>query len=238
MTHSGGLPGFLSLLTLFPHDGLGVISFIAHEATTLNTEITNRIAIDVLNLDSSFQLQSGPQDPLMAPAPPSTFHDTPAPYPFEDVPLLPDSMSLEDCTVAPEDYAGTYHHPGYGTFTLCHRSSKEPTCRELLSNYTKVFPTEDLPTLHATWDRIWFSHIRITILPINLALLHTMTLFPEGYAQDKTPFAHFFPTIGGNPLPYKVFLVRLLGGNITGLIWHMDAALDSTPDSRVLFLKQ
>lgn len=238
ITHAGGLPGFLSLITIFPNDHLGMISFVNQDTPAVNVEITNRIAVDILGLKSGVQSS---ESRTMSTGPAYVASGISNAHLFEANRRHLRLTSLKNQSVALETYAGTYSHPGYGSFTLCHSSSKDTECHDLISNYTKVFPSDDGPVLHASWDRVWFSHVRIKLHLDNpesllqTASITTMTLFPEGYGQDTSPFANHFP-MGGYDLPLPATFVEGEQGEITGLVWGM--GFDTNAEPHILFSKQ
>ncbi|CAL1697847.1 unnamed protein product [Somion occarium] len=214
IVHGGGLPGFLSEIGYFPDDGLGVVSFINQNALEVNTLVLNRIVTDVLGLREGAN--------IVAPTPPTfrssatteqgnspNFGQTPRPvgdHCGEQTPPLP-----------LEAYAGTYSHPGYGSFTLCAPSTKTSTCKELFSNYTTVFPSQPAEYLHAAWPRVWFSHLRVKFhyssQNRHAVYLDPLTLFPNGYGKDTSPFA--FPSV--LDIQYPAAFVEDGDGRIKGL---------------------
>lgn len=202
-----------------------MISFINHDAQTLNIDITNRIAAIVLDLNPGAQLSD-----LTSMGPAYTMPGISTSHPFEDNQWQPEDVQSEDYPLDLEAYAGTYSHPGYGCFTLCHPSSKNARCKDVIANYTKVFPLDDAPALHASWDRVWFSHLRVNVLPVRLAMITAMTLFPDGYGRDKTPFAYY---------PSGSFLAtfsRSGNGTIDGLVWAVGP--DGAVDPHIFFSKE
>jgi hypothetical protein len=85
--------------------------------------------------------------------------------------------------------AGTYTNDGYGTISFCTRSSTEDACKDVLSAFgslANVNSTSDV--LYASYPRVWASHARGVRQQGNLFALSMITLFPQGYGDDKSPF--------------------------------------------------
>ena len=85
-----------------------------------------------------------------------------------------------------EGYSGTYHSPGYGTFTLCAPLSDSSYCTLVQSAFASLGLNETSQLL-AAWPRVWSSHLRMT--PVDNKFTAQFTaLFPHGYGVDRSPF--------------------------------------------------
>ncbi|KAI0070056.1 beta-lactamase/transpeptidase-like protein [Panus rudis PR-1116 ss-1] len=194
VTHDGAIPGFLSLVGFLPNEGLGFVSLINSDADGINEAIAQVLVKNALD--------------------PQAENNTDTLTEQISVKMKADlqvrSMSQSSPALSIESYAGTYSNTGYGTFTLCTASSNSTYCRDVLSNFTTVFPNEHpgSQSLYAAWPRVWSSHFILspTSSPTSeaqmstnkhLFSLQTMSLFPTGYGKNKAPFA----SAGSSPLP-------------------------------------
>lgn len=100
---------------------------------------------------------------------------------YPDVPSTPIQPSLKL-----EDYEGTYHHPGYGNFTMsmtppasvetCKHSPSERSESAALSLYTKTKYENGLFTFHHVSGEHWLVEMRMH--------LHN-TKYPQGMTKAK-----------------------------------------------------
>ncbi|KAI0070057.1 beta-lactamase/transpeptidase-like protein [Panus rudis PR-1116 ss-1] len=214
VTHSGGLPGFLTSVEFLPNEGLGFVSFVNSDAFYINGAITQAMVQNVFGPQAE-NVTVTSSGPFVAKAKGDMQLKTP-----------PKSPALPI-----ESYAGTYSNPAYGTFTLCTTSSNTAYCRAVLTNFTTVFPDEHPGTqsLYAAWRRIWISHfvlspsssllsseepVRPDIQPNSNKhsfSLQAWSLFPKGYGKNKAPFA----TAAASPLPISAAFVVEDGANNT-----------------------
>lgn len=110
-----------------------------HLASKANVPLSAKIKTSMLDSDAHRECWS--IDPLKSAVWPEVTH-------VGDVPL--------------EVYAGQYHNPGFGTFTLCAPSSNSSECASVLRDFAAYDqPTRYLPTLYAAWPRVFASHFRI-----------------------------------------------------------------------------
>ncbi|KAF9232374.1 beta-lactamase/transpeptidase-like protein [Melanogaster broomeanus] len=170
--HSGGLPGFNTLVSFLPSDEIGVTVFVnGYDQIKPMATILNRIFDAALHLDSSLTLSSAdgssPPKPITKP-------------------------SAWSPTVSLTDFAGTYTNAGYGTFTLCAPSSASSYCAKVQSDFTTVDVARgaSVPSLEllAEWPRTWASHVRMRYQQGSIFSIDFTTLFPHGYGKDVTPF--------------------------------------------------
>lgn len=98
-----------------------------------------------------------------------------------------------------QDYTGTYSNPGYGSFTLCNPTNSRHTsyCIQALSDFATVYSqslnytlSTQLPQLFASWSHLWVPHMRLVQISgtSRQSDVEMVTLFSEGYGDDKTPF--------------------------------------------------
>ncbi|KLO13808.1 beta-lactamase/transpeptidase-like protein [Schizopora paradoxa] len=198
--HTGAIPGFSSSIAFFPNDGLGIaILMNTADKETVNQAIQLRIAEDVLGLSRTPRAE-----------------DPKAVYP-ERPPREPNANSSLPLSA----YAGTYHNPGYGSFTLCAPSSPSPYCEKVLDEFATVDkaqsvplpPNSSTPQLYAQWSRFWSTHIRMVHVECDTFDIAFTSLFPEGYGASKKPFEVF---VMDNYAGQAKFLLNEEGDRIEG----------------------
>lgn len=168
ISHGGSLPGFSTLISYLPMSGVGLVALAngdgKHKALL---DIQNRIYkvalclndnMDGINVQSEHQMLV-PNFPVTTRMPP----------------------------IALDDYAGTYHNPGYGAFTLCPPSSNSSYCTQVKSDFTSICSDEKLRLL-AAWPRVWSSHLRMVHFDDNIFIVEFTALFPRGYGVNTSPF--------------------------------------------------
>jgi len=176
--HEGAIPGFSSSVTFFPNDGLGVTVLMnSADKATVNQALVLRIAEDVLKLERTPRAE----DPkAIYPERPRRDADARSPLPLAA-------------------YTGTYHNPGYGSFTLCAPSSSSHYCASVLEDFAVVDsakntpppPNSSTPQLYSEWSRFWSSHVRMVHVEDNTFEVAFTTLFPQGYGASKKSFETF-----------------------------------------------
>ncbi|EIW83776.1 beta-lactamase transpeptidase-like protein [Coniophora puteana RWD-64-598 SS2] len=185
--HSGSIPGFSTLVSWLPSDGLGVVVF-ANTADVAGPvlAISNRLVEGALGLQP---LPKGEYDPYMIPyATSSPGRAKPPPSDSDPTPEL-------------EDFAGTYHDPGYGSLSLCAASTQSAYCTETRAtlasvdaaagrNITKTAEHQ----LVGAWPRVWCSHVRLVHRGYDEETqtvrfgLDCTSLYPQGYGKNTTAF--------------------------------------------------
>lgn len=109
--------------------------------------------------------------------------------------------SSTNVSLSIEKYAGTYFSPGYGNITLCARdpsgrtfTTNSETCATVLHNFALTDDAENrtitVPQLLAHSPRIFAQDLRFEHLQADTFKLEALTLFPQGYGLDETPFAY------------------------------------------------
>ena len=199
--HGGGLPGFLTDVSLLPNDGLGLVTFTnadgAHAALSL---LPTRIIEDYLSLNHSFELPNPDLDslPLVQWALHPHFAATPHPQPINRNHVLAESES----DVPIERYSGEYFDPGYGGITFCAPESTALGCKKILHDWKAASTnrTLDPDTLYGGGTQFWQSHMKLRRTRTTTSrgssqrsevfVGGTATVFPHGYGRDSTPFVY------------------------------------------------
>lgn len=182
LQHDGSIQGFMSLITLLPSDGIGIVSFVNSVSDTPNNVATGWIILDLLDMLPTSATSSDTE--LAAVKRSTRFSNANAAFPnLKFTSGLPESRVVDSSygiefkeyaslnTTTPElpldAYAGTYSNLGYGNFTLCSPSSNSSAsdeyCTSTFSDFAKVFPDSPPSSengLYGTWARIWANHIR------------------------------------------------------------------------------
>lgn len=166
--HTGGIPGFSTIVGFIPNDNVGVV--ILSNADEKGREVQSlmyHVFEDLLGLEheASIRELEDEEDTLIS------------------------SQATSPLTLSLEDYAGTYTNPGYGNETLCSPQSKSSHCTSVLQTFAPFENfTSSPPTLYASHKSIWASHLRIKhefADNFNVVLTY---LFPEGYGKDTSAF--------------------------------------------------
>lgn len=180
ITHSGGLPGFLTIVAFIPSQGLGLVSFINNgAASTVNAAVMYSI-FDHLGDPAARRLTTFNTSGSTS-LPTQSTSDTKTRY---------NASHIQLPTVPLEVFAGTYSDTGYGSFTLCTSAANaSDACAVVLSDFAAVYPDLSLNALYASWPRLWTSHIRLLHSGGNSFKVGVMKLFPQGYGKNSTPFA-------------------------------------------------
>ena len=191
ISHGGGLPGFLSDVTFLPEHGLGIATFAnsdgPHNAQAL---VPSRIIQDYLDLDHVV-------DPKEHLRPDHSLFVHSTPQPSHEPPRCNTTKSrVASPPVLIEQYAGIFYNPGYQNFTLCAVTTGHDTCRGILSEWAAVSPDGELDpeVLYGKTKHVLFSHIKLQRVcsgdGYDSLTLTPVTLFPNGYGQDETPFIY------------------------------------------------
>ena len=204
--HGGGLPGFLTDVSLFPHDGFGLVTFTnadgLHAAQSL---LPTRIIEDYLGLNHSFELPNPDPGslPLAQWALRPHFAPTSRPQPMNRTQVLAES----ELDVPIERYTGEYFDPGYGGITLCAPASTSLRCKKILHDWRAASAnrTLDPDTLYCGSTQFWQSHMKVRRTRTTTSrgsssgshrqrsevfVGSTGTVFPHGYGRDSTPFVY------------------------------------------------
>lgn len=195
VVHNGGVPGFRTWLAFLPSDGVGIIMLAnADDGPNKFAQAPLRIIEDLLGLQYSAEAEKvASQEAII-----EQEHRV---DPVAEIPIFLPPANISASTqvdeapafeaVPLEEYAGTYTDPGYGSFALCTPSSASAYCTALLSNFTAAnFTAPD--ALYAAWPRLWSSHMRLRRVADSEGafMLALISLFPDGYGRDETPFAY------------------------------------------------
>ncbi|CAL1697760.1 unnamed protein product [Somion occarium] len=167
ISHSGGIPGFSTLVVFLPSDDLGLVVLAnADQKDKQTTKIVYRAFEDFLGLERSQP---------------------------EDAPPRPESSALVTHEISNgelEVYAGTYYNAGYGSgnLTLCAPTSRSSHCQQILHDFSHFTNESSPPSLYAAVPTIWSSHARFRYVGNDTFKLVITYLFPEGYGKDTSPF--------------------------------------------------
>ncbi|OBZ75017.1 hypothetical protein A0H81_05171 [Grifola frondosa] len=177
VTHTGGIPGFSTLVAFLPTDRLGFVILAnagakAHE----NDEIMYRIVDEVFGLPEKPQVVVTPVEATSGEML-SCLNRAPR-----------DRRGL---SLALDEYAGTYHDPGYGAFTLCAPNSTSHYCSGVLGDFAPFehFDSSPAPvTLYVAWRRMWSTHARLVHRDGDAFGVTATALFPHGYGKNESAF--------------------------------------------------
>ncbi|KII95457.1 hypothetical protein PLICRDRAFT_170107 [Plicaturopsis crispa FD-325 SS-3] len=187
VTHSGGIPGFSTLVTFSPTNNLGVVA--------LANANSNAAALQNLT-HTIFRQFSGAHPDI---------ESLSAAYTEFIVPEVPHTSSTSTPVVAAaslavDAYAGTYSNAGYGSFTLCAPSDTSHYCAQVAEDFSAVDAQLETATqrdrLQGAWPRYWSSHIRFTHHDADRFSVALPFLFPHGYGANTTAFAAYDEAVG------------------------------------------
>ncbi|KAF8884171.1 beta-lactamase/transpeptidase-like protein [Infundibulicybe gibba] len=189
--HGGATPGFNTLISRLPDDGLGV-------AVLTNDDVYGGLFMQVIKaqiFDRALGLTKIDWDA-------STFIGSRSPRPLRSTnATLPSVGSFASL-------AGNYTNPGYQTIELCvvanpgsngtTRSSSSQSCKNLAAEAPHTLPgavDANIPTLLAHIDSDWASHLMLTHWNGNVFNITALQSVPTGNASE--PFWMYVATNQG-----------------------------------------
>ncbi|KIP11152.1 hypothetical protein PHLGIDRAFT_28072 [Phlebiopsis gigantea 11061_1 CR5-6] len=211
LEHSGAFPGFSSEVAFFPDDNVGIVTLAnGDEKHKQELSVIYRIIEDYLGLPhkESERLRN------------ETFASNKSIKPA----LSTGNKTSESLALPLAAYAGHYHDPGYGSFTLCAPSpSPSSECTSVLHDFAPFHDTTNgsIPALYTTVSAVWISHFRLVHRSADVFELHGTFLFPHGYGKDTSPFET--NEMGDEP-PTAEFWVedgKVKGVALNGLVGEM-----------------
>ena len=183
ITHDGSLPGFVSLVTIFPDDNIATVALLNTDGPWQEI-LPLGIASGVLGFNGTEAI-SAILAPLLSP---SSSDDTP---------------STANCTksnIPLESFAGYYASPGYGNLTFCAPTAANASayCNSTLSDFAALGPL-DQNTLYAVSLRI-VTHVSMQRTCTNAdgteaLVLSLQSIYPNGYGHNTTAFSEVFDTL-------------------------------------------
>ncbi|KAF8884175.1 beta-lactamase/transpeptidase-like protein [Infundibulicybe gibba] len=158
--HEGSVPGFNSLLTRLPNDNFGFVVLTNDDVYgTLITEI-----IKARIIDQAFGLSPIDWNTRLKALAPTFLPPPPVSAPVNATPPSIGSLA---------SLAGKYTNLGYQTIELCVAADPSSnvtanatqSCRDLVAQAPRILPgavDPSVPTLLASFDTVWASHITVT----------------------------------------------------------------------------
>ncbi|KAK7449640.1 hypothetical protein VKT23_013115 [Stygiomarasmius scandens] len=183
--HTGGTPGFLTLILRLPSDNVGIAVFTNDNSYgALIMEILNFHIMDqVLRLEAidwSTRLKS-----LIS-----------ASYNQSLSSLVPRPSNPINPSVSFSSIAGIYNNPAYGSLELCLVSGSlkdrhmSDSCRILLKEVPLRLPdtvNASVPTLLARWDKLWVTHLKLEHFERNLFNASILSSMPIPNSTAENP---------------------------------------------------
>lgn len=212
ISHSGRMPAHLSEVLFLPSVGVGVIALSnADQPQDAYYKVAYRLIEDVLKLA---HIVDPDETPFLG-----------------NITTQDDAQSEGSTTITLSTtlsrYAGTYKNPAYGNFTLCAPTSRSKYCSRVLAEFAACGERGEHPALYAAYPKFMSSHIRLTPDPlprvrsatepaathenIDTWELEFVSLFPQGYGKDSTPFV--YRVLGGSMMEVRCVVV---GGAVDG----------------------
>ncbi|KZT55820.1 beta-lactamase/transpeptidase-like protein [Calocera cornea HHB12733] len=209
VSHAGSVPGFSSVITMLPNDGVGIIALSnGYELGSILLALTGRIIeelFDLPNLDWPGRLRN------------ASAVDLP---PQVDLDLSQEANSAMPISA----FVGAYENPGYyGDLVLCSWPSEGGSdCEKVLEDYSLVdpeFEAKKATTLYAFWRRLFLSHVKLEQVDGTLFAIKADSLYVEGYGDDTSPFF-----VRRNPEGGAVAEFAVKDGAVTGVgAWGLAA---------------
>ncbi|KAF5373158.1 hypothetical protein D9758_001587 [Tetrapyrgos nigripes] len=226
LEHTGGATGFLSVISRFPFDNVGISVFCndGDFGDSIMQVIKSRIADKVFGLEpvdwnARYKAQVSAQ--------------------FEQIMALPQRPSEPADPSAPfSSIAGVYNDLAYGRIELClvtpqgaHNVTQSDSCRALVDDVPTKLPDVDtsIPTFVAKWDKLWSTHLVLRHFDGNLfngsALFSTPILNSSlvNASHSQTYFTQSFET-----LPNAEFAIedgKAVGFGLTG-VWEAGTGIE------------
>jgi CubicO group peptidase (beta-lactamase class C family) len=159
--HGGGIDGFAALVTLLPRAGIGVVALSNRDGNPVPAILTNRVLDELLGLppkDLSAKLKAQEDKAKQA-----------AQEAKAKAKAAASASQPQPHTHALADYAGMYHHAGYGDLTITLRADGDSDPLRLM------FGAFDLPLRHVRYDTFEF-----TLPQTDMSLRVTFQLDADG----------------------------------------------------------
>ncbi|KAM5537319.1 hypothetical protein V8D89_009049 [Ganoderma adspersum] len=183
LLHTGGIPGFSTLVAFSPNSNLGIVILSnADSKAAWNFQILGRILYEVLGVL------------------PAATSETGVGVTGETITLEKKSPSLKL-----EDYVGFYSAPGYLPIQLCSSANQSAHCNNVISDFATIHNSSTLgSTLYATYPTVWSTHIRLNHVSGDVFNVTFTALFPSGYGEDKRSFETAEPGEGEGTVEFEV----------------------------------
>lgn len=211
--HSGGIPGFSSVVTFWPNSDIATV-VLANGGAKHQYELalTYRIVEDFLGL------KRRESERLLATLRSIVANKTSSGASFTR------PHSARPPTLSLIEYAGTYHDPGYGNLTLCPPTPHpSDACAPVLASWSHFENVSDTsaPVLYTTLSSVWAANAQLTHRDKDVFSLGATDLFPHGFGKDKSPFMlEDIDAIDEAPLTveFRVEDGRVLGAAVNGFV--------------------
>ncbi|PIL26205.1 hypothetical protein GSI_11960 [Ganoderma sinense ZZ0214-1] len=167
LLHTGGIPGFSTLVVFSPNSNLGVVILSnADNKASWNFQLLGRILYEVLGV-----LPAATSDTIAEMTGETTAPET-----------RPPSLKIRD-------YAGFYSAPGYLPIRLCSSANQSAHCNSVISDFATIHNSSTLESsLYATFPTVWATHVRLNHVSGDVFNITFTALFPHGFGGDTSAF--------------------------------------------------
>lgn len=218
--HGGALPGFGTLLTWLPEEGVAIAILInAIDKGAEGKAIRDRIIRSVTSwpIEQSIVRFESCQTAN-----------------YGQLREQPTGISGVEClSPDPPSFEGIYYNPGYGApISLCDPSSVSEYCTRVKHTFSLVDSYTGRPfsssQLLAEWPRVWrISHLRLSRRnsssctrfhseSVYTYAVEPTALFPLGHGEDKTPFEVTLGQDNGAEVRFVVLEGKVKGLGVFG----------------------
>ncbi|THU79478.1 beta-lactamase/transpeptidase-like protein [Dendrothele bispora CBS 962.96] len=183
--HAGGVPGFISQISRFPFDNVGVAVFC-------NDDSFGSVITDILKwriVDGAFALDPVDWSTRSKLAASTAFNQSLSS-------TVPRPAEPTDPRVPLSSMTGVYNDPAYGSLELClipqsgdSNDTATPSCQTVLNELPEQLPgaiDTSVPTLVARWDKLWITHIKLEHFNKNLFNVTTLKSTPILNSGNET----------------------------------------------------
>nr|VWO96016.1 Alcohol dehydrogenase 1 [Ganoderma boninense] len=174
--HTGGIPGFSSIVAFSPSHKLGVVALVNRDEAVAILKIVKKTFDDVQGTNLSEAADS-----LGESFRPSNQVSTPQP-----AKVTPPSLDWSA-------YAGLYKSDdSYLPVTLCASQSDSAHCQAVVSDFATLdSPAAVTTSLYSTYPAVWASHLRLLHFSGDVFNFTFTALFPHGYGRNTSAFEQF-----------------------------------------------
>ncbi|KAM5537317.1 hypothetical protein V8D89_009047 [Ganoderma adspersum] len=188
--HTGGMPGFTSVVAFSPSHKLGVVVLVNTDEALAVFKILRKTLDDVLGTQLSETADS------LAESFKTPSQQTPASQPMK---VAPPSLDWAA-------YTGAYtSDDGYLPVTLCSSQSTSAHCQTVVSDFAALDnPTALATSLYSAFPTVWASHLRLRHFSGDTFNLTFTSLFPHGYGRNTSAFEGFAMGSAGASVEFQV----------------------------------
>ncbi|KAI1795410.1 beta-lactamase/transpeptidase-like protein [Ganoderma leucocontextum] len=186
--HTGGIPGFTSIVAFSPSHNIGLVALVNTDEARAIFKILKKTFDDVLGTQLSQTADSLGE----------SFRASAQAF-MPSTKITPPSLDWNA-------YTGAYNSDdGYLPVTLCSSQSKSAHCQNVVSDFATIDNSTALATsLYSAYPAVWASHLRLQHFSGDVFNFTFTALFPHGYGQNASAFEAYETGSSSGWLEFKV----------------------------------